>query len=172
MVELQILTHPLKRYFMKKNMRISHIPTTKGISITLPVPLIDKLNQLDISGQGVNVSRAIRFILEEYFEATGDGDIFPKIDPQSCLIPTDLYSELLGIGKITIKSRASKGEIKIISMFNTDFVQLDKDDILNYFAQVQLLKKEVKEVKSAIVDLRSHYDMFNTVIKEFQQSKK
>lgn len=157
---------------MKKNMRISQIPTTKGISITLPIPLIDKLNQLDISGQGVNVSRAIRFILEEYFEATGNGDIFPKIDPHSCLVPIDLYSELLGIGKITIKSRAAKGEIKIISMFNTDFVQLDKNDVINYFAQVLLLKNEMKEVKSQIAELHTNYDMFNEVIKKYHQEKK
>ena len=100
---------------------------TKALSITLPATLIEKLNQLEVSGHGVNTSRAIRYILEEYFAVAGD-TIIPTIAPDEALYPVELLAKIIGVGKITIRNRAAKGDFKIVHILNTEFVQMNKDD--------------------------------------------
>lgn len=145
---------------MEKKIKVSGQPATKALSITLPIPLVDKLTQLSASSRGINISRAIRFVLEEYFAINGDGELFPEINKSDCLVPVDLYAKIMNVGKITIKNRAAKGEVNIVTMFNTDFVKCDKDDIINYFAQVQIYKKEVEELKIKL------YEKYNELEKK------
>ena len=156
----------------KQKTRVTPIPTSKGISITLPVGLIDKLNQLSESGQGINISRAIRFILEDYFASVGDGSPFPEFKEKECLITLDLYSALMKMGKFAIKNQAAKGELRIVNFFDTDFVQLDENDMINYYAQVQLIRQEVARMKEELSEVKLYSEPINELYTELNKLKK
>lgn len=148
-----------------KKIQINNIPTTKGISITLPVTLIDKLNELALASQGSNISRAVRFILEDYFAVLGDGTAFPAFNDQETLVPVDFYAKVMNVGKITIKNRVKKGELEVVTMFNTDFVRCSKDDIINHYSQVQMLKEEVAILKDKVKEIEKNYTVVNDLIR-------
>ena len=147
-----------------KKLQINNIPTTKGMSITLPITLIDKLNELALASQGSNISRAVRFILEDYFAVLGDGEAFPSFNDNETLVPVDLYAKVMNVGKITIKNRVKKGELEVVTMFNTDFIRCTKDDIINHFAQVEMLKEEIALLKNKVKEIEKNYDVVNDLI--------
>ena len=53
---------------------------TRNISITLPNYLIGRLSQLEMSGVGgVNVSKTIRYIVEDYLGLDNGGKVFENL---------------------------------------------------------------------------------------------
>lgn len=142
---------------------------TKNISISLPSHLINKLNQMELSGRGVNTSKTIRFILEDYFETNAENNIFKSLQKDHILVPVDLYAELKSIGKITIKNRALKGELELIYLYGNEYVQLSKDDPLNIYAQTQIYHDEVVAVQKQINEMAENYE---ELFKELKSIKK
>jgi len=153
----------------KKN--TSPLLLTKNISISLPAHLIHKINQMELSGQGVNMSKTIRFILEDYFEASENGKVFQSLQKDHILVPVDLYAELKSIGKVTIKSRALKGELELVSLYGNEYVQLSKDDPLNIYAQTQTCRDEVSAMQKQVNEIMENYEEIFKELKSIKNSK-
>lgn len=139
----------------KKKNPTSDSSMMTNISITLPVSLITKIQNLDISGTGSNnTSKTIRCIVENFLDENGAGEVYI---PQKgeVLVPIKNYEELASVGRLTLKNRAAKGEIKIITSFGNEYVVVDKDNIFNIFAQMLLYKEEVKNLRQKFQDLES-----------------
>ena len=134
-----------------EKMKIKTNQTTRGLSITLPVDIIDKLNLYVSSKKGINVSKTIRLLLSKFFDEKGLMDLAPELENDSFLIPVELYSDMLGIGKNAIQSRARKGLIEIVRVYDSDYIQARKDDILNVSAQIVDLKKQVKILNKIVL---------------------
>ena len=142
---------------------------TKSQSITLPQYLIDRLNQMELSGQGVNISKTIRFILEDYFTTDGNGKIFQELKDDEILLPIDLYASIMQIGKIAVRSRATKGDIEITVIYGHEYVKLPKDDPINIYGQVKLYRNEIKNMQNQIKELEENY---KTISSQFSALKK
>ena len=79
------------------------------------------------------------------------------------------------IGRITLKNRAARNEVKLVSSFGNEYVLLSKDDILNIFAQMLIYQKEVQTVKDKISELEdviSTYTDIEKRISALEKSKK
>lgn len=144
---------------------------TKNISITLPIHLINRLNNLEMSGSGINVSKTIRYILEDYIGVDGNGKVFQNLSKEDVYVPVDLYVDLMQIGKLTLKNRATKGEIRIVSSFGNDYVQMDKDNAMNFYAQLKMYREEVKEMKKRMDEVEEAYSQMGELIKIVNQLK-
>jgi len=145
---------------------------TKNISITLPNYLIGRLGQLEMSGiGGVNVSKTIRYIVEDYLGLDNSGKVFENLSKEHIYMPVDLYADLMKIGKLTLKNRASKGELKVVSSFGNEYVQLSKEDAINFYAQLKMYREEVVEVKKRLTELEEAYGQMGDLIKIVNQLK-
>ncbi|AHJ13132.1 hypothetical protein [Sulfurospirillum multivorans] len=145
---------------------------TRNISITLPNYLIGRLSQLEMSGiGGVNVSKTIRYIVEDYLGLDNSGKIFENLSREDIYMPVDLYVELMKIGKLTLKNRAAKGEVKVVSSFGQEYVQLSKEDAINFYAQLKMYREEVVEVKKRLTELEEAYGQMGDLIKIVNQLK-
>ena len=132
--------------------KINTNPNTKALSITLPVDLIEKLSIFVSSNKGFNVSKTIRLILEDFFESGEYKDKFKDIRENDMLVPVETYAEIMGLGKVALQTRATKGLIKIVTIYDTDYIVASEDDILNVFSQFKLLKNRVEEIEKVIID--------------------
>ena len=148
---------------------------TKNFSVSLPKHLVAKLNQLDKSGAGgINLSKTIRYILEQFLQEDGLGKLL-ETNPNDVFCPVDLYLEIMKIGRITLKNRAARDEVKLVSSFGNEYVLLSKDEILNIFVQMQIYQKEVQGLKdkvSELEDVISTYSDFEKRISALEKSKK
>lgn len=145
---------------------------TKGVTVTLPQFLIDRLNQMELSGQGVNISKTIRFILEDYFTTDGNGKIFQELKDDEILLPIDLYASIMKIGKIAVRSRVTKGEIEILVIYGSEYVKLPKDDPINIYGQIKLYRNELKNVQNQVKELEENYRILNEKFVELKSAKK
>ena len=145
---------------------------TKNISITLPNYLIGRLGQLEMSGiGGVNVSKTIRYIVEDYLVLNYSAKIFESLSKEHIYMPVDLYTDLMKIGKLTLKNRAAKGEVKVVSSFGNEYVQLSKEDDFNFYAQLKMYREGVVEVKKRLTELEEAYGQMGDLIKTVNQLK-
>ena len=132
--------------------KINTNPNSKALSITLPMDLIEKLSIFVSSNKGFNVSKTIRLILEDFFESGEYSEKFKDINRDDMLVPVDTYAEIMGLGKVALQTRATKGQIKIVTIYDTDYIVADKDDVINVFAQFKLLKERVEKLEKLIID--------------------
>ena len=132
--------------------KINTNPNTKALSITLPVDLIEKLTIFISSNKGFNVSKTIRLILEDFFETGEYSEKFKDISKNDMLVPVDTYADIMGLGKVALQTRATKGLIKIVTIYDTDYIVADKDDVLNVFAQFKLLRERVEVLEKTQID--------------------
>lgn len=159
----------------KKNNSLAKNDTnslTKAITITLPLYIIERLNQMELSGQGINTSKTIRFILEDYFTTDGNGKIFQELKDDEILLPIDLYASIMQIGKIAVRSRAAKGEIEISVIYGSEFVKLPKDDPINIYGQVKLYRNEMKNIQNQVKELEENYRILNEKFSELKKTNK
>jgi len=132
--------------------KINTNPNTKALSITLPVDLIEKLSIFISSNKGFNVSKTIRLILEDFFESGEYSEKFKDINRDDMLVPVDTYAGIMGLGKVALQTRATKGQIKIVTIYDTDYIVADKNDVLNVFAQFKLLRERVEVLEKLKID--------------------
>jgi len=132
--------------------KINTNPNIKALSITLPVDLIEKLTIFISSNKGFNVSKTIRLILEDFFETGEYSEKFKDISKNDMLVPVDTYADIMGLGKVALQTRATKGLIKIVTIYDTDYIVADKDDVLNVFAQFKLLRERVEVLEKTQID--------------------
>lgn len=132
--------------------RINTNPNTKALSITLPVDLVEKLSIFISSKKGFNVSKTIRLVLEEFFETGEYSEKFKEVSKNDMLVPIDTYAEIMGIGKVALQTRASKGLIKVVTIYDTDYIVADENDVLNVFAQFKMLRERVEKLEKAQID--------------------
>jgi len=132
--------------------KINTNPNTRALSITLPVDLIEKLSIFVSSNKGFNVSKTIRLILEEFFESGEYSEKFKDINQNDMLVPVDTYANIMGIGKVALQSRATKGQIKIATMYDTDYIVAKENDILNVFSQFKMLRERVEVLEKSKID--------------------
>lgn len=132
--------------------KINTNPNTKALSITLPVDLIEKLSIFISSNKGFNVSKTIRLILEDFFESGEYSEKFKDINRNDMLVPVDTYAGIMGLGKVALQTRATKGQIKIVTIYDTDYIVADKNDVLNVFAQFKLLRERVEVLEKVKID--------------------
>jgi len=132
--------------------KINTNPNTKALSITLPVDLIEKLSIFISSNKGFNVSKTIRLILEDFFESGEYSEKFKDINRNDMLVPVDTYAGIMGLGKVALQTRATKGQIKIVTIYDTDYIVADKNDVLNVFAQFKLLRERVEVLEKLKID--------------------
>jgi len=132
--------------------RINTNPNTRALSITLPIDLIEKLSIFVSSNKGFNTSKTIRLILEDFFESGKYGEKFKDINKNDMLVPVETYAEVMGLGKVALQTRASKGQIKVVSIYDTDYIVADKDDVLNVFAQFKLLRERVEVLEKSKIE--------------------
>ena len=132
--------------------KINTNPNTKGLTITLPVNIIEKLSIFVSSNKGFNVSKTIRLILEDFFESGEYSEKFKEVKKDDMLVPVDTYADIMGLGKVALQTRATKGLIKIVTIYDTDYVVANKDDILNIFAQFKLLRERVEVLEKILID--------------------
>lgn len=127
--------------------------STKSVSMLLSSSIVSKLQNLDISGTGtMNLSKTVRSILENFLDSNGSAEVFiPK--KGEIFVPIEMYEELVQVGKLTLKNRAAKGEIKITMSFGNEYVVLDENETLNVFAQMVLYKQEVASLKAKFQEL-------------------
>jgi len=136
--------------------KINLAPKTRNLSISLPTELADKLNIFVSSERGLNISKTIRFVLEDFFANNGGKDLFPKLENNDFLVPVELYSEILGIGKAAVQTRAIKGQLEIVTLYDSDFIKAKKDDVINIFAQVLDLKKRVDDITETLLHMQEN----------------
>lgn len=132
--------------------KINTNPNTKALSITLPVDLIEKLSIFVSSNKGFNVSKTIRLILEDFFESGEYSEKFKNINKDDMLVPIDTYAGIMGLGKVALQTRATKGQIKIVTIYDTDYIVADNNDVLNVFAQFKLLRERVEVLEKIKID--------------------
>lgn len=132
--------------------KINTNPNTKALSITLPVNLVEKLSIFISSKKGFNVSKTIRLVLEDFFESGEYSEKFKEISKNDMLVPVDTYADVMGIGKTALQTRATKGLVKIITVYDTDYIVANKDDVLNVFAQFKLLRERVELLEKINID--------------------
>jgi len=132
--------------------KINTNPNTKALSITLPVDLIEKLSIFVSSNKGFNVSKTIRLILEDFFESGEYSEKFKDINKNDMLVPVDTYAEIMGLGKVALQTRATKGQIKIVTIYDTDYIVAGENDVLNVFAQFKLLRERVETLEKVKID--------------------
>ena len=154
--------------------KINLAPKTRSLSISLPTELVDKLNIFVSSEKGLNISKTIRYILEDFFSNNGQKELFPKLENDDFLVPVELYSEILGIGKAAVQSRAIKGKLEIVSLYDMDFIRATKDDIINIYAQTLDLKKRVNYITEALLHMQESERLaqLEKEVKEIKEANK
>ena len=113
-------------------------------------------------------------ILEQFIQDDGFGKLL-ETNPNDVFCPVDLYLEIMQIGRITLKNRAARDEVKLVSSFGNEYVLLNKEDILNIFVQMQIYRKEVQGLKdkvSELEDVISTYAEHEKRISALEKSKK
>ena len=123
---------------------------TKGITITLPEGLLEKLSILVLSKKGANTSRVIRFILEDFFKSSKKDKFMPELSEDDFLIPLERYAAIMEIGRNAIAARVEKGKLKLVTLYGSDYVSVDKEAYKNIVSQLIGIKKELAYLKETI----------------------
>lgn len=76
------------------------------------------------------------------------------------------------IGKIAVRSRATKGDIEITVIFGHEYVKLPKDDPINIYGQIKIYRNEIKNMQNQIKELEENYKTISSQFSAFKKQAK